>query len=445
MTGKTIEYTSSNGVKEQAISLPNIPNGKYSKKDAAKQDKFLAIDFYDSKIALCPKTWSTSPGTMVRDVSKSGISQDTYERSHCSGKTVAPAVDKLAKFKLTMNQHDTSGTFATSSLLYFHFSRYFDTTVHVPTAIYREMDRKAHRDRVTRSGARKTTRGMIAKGWDHLYRAEKTPSTYKPTNELFTPDRSCVYGVLLRGKGTRYGAEVNGIRSRWGVKQNEDFQRTAPYLALQSSRSLLEAIKSGKSKAFRSSTLRKATGDVSEVQMIFWMREITEIVLLDYIFSQQDRIGNIDYRWYWYWAQDGKVKKKAHKGSFNRSKIGSQTPPPEIAPFKPVLIQRTCINDNDAGGRVPYTNFAKKTGMLQKLRHFSKKTYKKLVALDKDLQSKGPIYQYIQANFVLGARQQRQITKNTRLALDILKDTNELGKLKFDLDKPSSYLLKSPV
>ena len=73
MTGKTIDYTSSNGVKEQAISLPNIPNGKYSKKDAAKQTKFLAIDFYNSKIALCPKTWSTSPGTMVRDVSKSGI------------------------------------------------------------------------------------------------------------------------------------------------------------------------------------------------------------------------------------------------------------------------------------------------------------------------------------------------------------------------------------
>ena len=444
MTGKTINYTSANGVKEQAISLPNIPNGKYSKKDAAKQNKFLAIDFYDSKIALCPKTWSTSPGTMVRDISKSGISQATYERSHCSGKTVAPTVDKLAKFKLTMNQHDTSGTFVTSSLLYFHFSRYFDTTVHVPPAIYREMDRKAHRDRVTRSGARKTSRGMIAKGWDHLYRAEKSPTTYKPTNELFTPDRSCVYGVLLRGKGARYGAEVNGIRSRWGVRQNEDFQRTAPYLALQSSRPLLAAIKSGKSKAFRSSTLRKATGDVSELQMIYWMREITEIVLLDYIFSQQDRIGNIDYRWYWYWVQDGKVKKKSHKGSFNRSKISSQTPPAEIAPFKPALIQRTCINDNDAGGRVPYTNFAKKTGMLQKLRHFSKKTYKKLVTLDKDLQSKGPIYQYIQDNFVLDARQQRQITKNTRLALDILKDTHEQGKLQFDLDKPSNHLLKSP-
>ena len=445
MAGKTTHYTSPNQVKEQAIALPDIPQGKYSKKDATKQSKFLAIDFYDSKIALCPKTWSTSPGTMVRNIGQSGISQSTYERSHCSGKTVAPTVDKLAKFKQTMNQHDTSGTFATSSLLYFHFSRYFDTAVTVPPAIYREMDRKAHRDRVTRSGARKTSRGMIAKGWDHLYHAEKDPRTYKPTNELFTPDRSCVYGVLLRGKGARYGAEVNGIRSRWGVRQNEDFQRTAPYLALQSSRPLLAAIKSGKGKAFRSSTLRKATGDVSELQMIFWMREITEIVLLDYIFSQQDRIGNIDFCWHWYWVQDGKVKKQSHKGKFNRSRMNRQKPPEAIAQFSPVLIQRTAINDNDAGGRVPYTNFAKKTGMLQKLRHFSKKTYDKLVALDKDLENKGPIHQYIETSFVLDARQRRQITKNTRLALDILKDTKDLGKLQFDLDKPKRHLLKSPI
>lgn len=138
------------------------------------------------------------------------------------------------------------------------------------------------------------------------------------------------------------------------------------------------------------------------------MREITEIVLLDYIFSQQDRIGNIDFCWHWYWVQDGDVNKKSHKGKFNRSQISRQKPLTEIAPFKPTLIQRIAINDNDAGGRVP-------------------------------------IHQYIEANFVLDARQRRQITKNTHLALGILKDTKQIGKLQFDLDKPSSHLLKSPT
>jgi hypothetical protein len=298
------------------------------------------------------------------------------------------------------------------------------------------MDRKTHRDRVTRSGRSKTSRGMISAGWDHLYNAEKTPSSYRPTDELFTPDRSKVYGVMLKGKGARYGAEVNGIRSRWGSQQNEDFQRTAPYMALRSDKPLLEAIKDGKRRAFRDSKVRRETAEVSDFQMLYWMREITEIALMDYIFSQQDRIGNIDYRWVWYWQQNGKVQKKWHAGNFDRRHMSGQRPPAEIAQFSPVLIQRTCLNDNDAGGRVPYANFAKKTGMLQKLRHISAKTYTKLIRLDRDLQDHGQISRYIEQNFILDAGQRRQITKNTRLATDILKDTCSIGKLRFDLDTP---------
>ena len=230
MARKKIRYTSPNGIQEYAIALDHIPHGRYKSRDIQKEQKFLAIDFYHNYIALCPKTWSTSPATMVSDIAKVGLNRRIYERNRCLGKIVGDQVKKLAKFKQSMNQHNTSGTFSTASLLYYHFSRYFDTAVKVPPAIYREMDKREHRNRVSRSGRSKTSRGMISAGWSHLYNAEKNPSRYRPTNELFTPDRNSIYGVLLRGKGTRYGAEVNGIRSRWGVAQNKDFQKTAPLL-----------------------------------------------------------------------------------------------------------------------------------------------------------------------------------------------------------------------
>ena len=180
--------------------------------------------------------------------------------------------------------------------------------------------------------------------------------------------------------------------------------------------------------------------------MLYWMREISEIALLDYIFSQQDRVGNIDYRWVWYWIENGKVhKQRRQSGSFKRNRMHRQTVPADIAPFSPQLIQRTCLNDNDAGGRVPYANYAKKTGMLQKLRHISAKTYTQLLRLNHDLQNQGEIYHYIAANFILDAKQQRQIVKNTRLALDILQDTCEIGKLRFDLDNPKDFLRTGSV
>ena len=175
------------------------------------------------------------------------------------------------------------------------------------------------------------------------------------------------------------------------------------------------------------------------------MREITEITVLDFIFSQQDRIGNIDYRWAWYWVENGTIQKRWQTGKFKRSQMHRYDAPADIAHYSPQLIQRTYLNDNDAGGRVPYVNYTKKTKMLQKLRHISAKTYAKLLHLHQDLQDKGEIYRYIENNFVLDTAQRRQIVKNTRLALDILQDSCEAGTLRFDLDSPSYFLLNQQV
>lgn len=183
-------------------------------------------------------------------------------------------------------------------------------------------------------------------------------------------------------------------------------------------------------------------GEVSRARL---MKELSEIVLLDFIFSQQDRIGNIDYEWRWYWLANDEVQSQAADSKLSRTQMSSIKPPAEIANLSPQLLQRTCLNDNDAGGRVPYVNFAKKTGMLQKLRHFSGSTYKRLLRLNADLQGSGEIFHYLQSNFLLDSGQLNQIVKNTRLAKEILQDTCSIHKLQFDLDAPKEYLLTGRV
>lgn len=443
--GEETLFTSPNGVEEKCVRIAPIPEGAFSKGDAKDEADYCSISFYDASVALCPKTWSTSPGMMVYDVSEGRYAENRaeFERNACKeGKSAKSlAAEDLAKFKSTMNAKGTSGTFAPSSLLYYHFSRYFDATVKVPVAVWRSMDAKMHQTEVAEpglsfSGSRSSGR-MNHEGWRTFAAADRDPGSYRPTDELFTSDRSQIYGVLLSSPGHRYGSEINGTRkSGWGKGQNLDFQQTPAFLALRSGKPLDEAISEGLRKGRKNRQIARDLGDDGTPrQMIFWMKELSEIVLLDFIFSQQDRVGNIDFTPYYYWSEDGILKSKKAK----HHELGDGSVPPDA-----VLLRRTNLNDNDAGGRVQYANFAKSTQMLEKLRHFSSGTYTKLMALDADLQTQGPIYQWVGTSVGLNDGQITQIVKNTALAVGILRGSCEAGKLIFDLD-PETYFVTGRV
>ena len=424
---------------EQCVVLDHIPGGSYSSKDKKTEEQYCAIDLYSTSTAICPKTWSTSPGTIIFDLSSGEFAHDPgqFEQRICGKgkKAKSHSAGKSYAFKNTMNQRDTSATFSTASLLYYHFSRYFQTHIKVPVAVQRTIDKDEHRKRVTQRGIQLTSpKGgthMIHAAWVDMDKFEKNPTHYKPTDELFTPDRKQIYGVLLHSPGKRYSAVINGTRkSGWGEGQNRDFQRTPAYLALRGNQPLKEAIKRGIGEARRDHTMAKAMPSrISDEQMVFWMQELTEITLLDFIFSQQDRIGNIDYLSYWYWIEDGDVKRKKAK---------SKKAPEKIARFNPILLKRTQLNDNDAGGKIQYANYAKKTGMLDGLHHYNPETYKKLIKLDTDFQGKGALYQYTKQTFGLTERQLKQVVDNTHKAAAIIRSGCESGAIRFDLN-PDSY------
>lgn len=441
VNGSTISYTSPRGVEEHCIILDRMPGGVYSDADQAQEKVFCSIDFYAGSHALCPKVFSTSPGTLVYDISRGDFAgkPDAFESRQCSSSSPFKhgALGEPVSYKMTMNGKGTSGTFSTASLLYYHFSRYLDAQVHVPVSVYRSMDKQVHLERVTDPGlqisAHRKGGAMNHSGWEIMRKAAKDPASYHPVSELLTPDREQFYGVLLHPHGDRYNAEINGTRaSGWGKGQNRDFQETAPFRALRSEKPLQEAVEEGIHAAAQNTTLRQAMRHgVANEQMVFWMQEITELTVLDYIFSQQDRIGNIDYLNYWYWVDDGEIRRRPASGS----KV-----PEDIASHHPVRLRRSQLNDNDAGGRIAYANFTKKTGMLEKIRHYNPETYRRLIQLAADFEARSELYDYVHNTFGLSDQQFDQVLKNTRLAAGILRDTCRAGKLRFDLD-PAEYLL----
>ena len=434
--GDALSFRSPAGISERCVMLARMPDAVYRPADEAQERRLCAIDFHQLDHALCPKLFSTSPGTLVYDLSGgpyAGRPVD-FEREVCStGHVVtSEAVGGAISYKMSVNTRVTSATFANSSLIYYHFARYFGAAIHVPPAVLRTMDRQAHLTRVARRGesvsAARPTLKMLHAGWTTVVRAEQDPASYQPTDELFTPDRSQIYGVMLHPEGRRYGEEVNGSRqSGWGDGQSRDFQQTAPFIALASDKPLAEAIRQGIAQGHASSAI---PADGRAEQVAFWVRELIDITLLDYLFSQQDRIGNVDYLPYWVWVIDGQVRQQRATGT---------RPPADIQALSPKLIKRTELGDNDAGVRLSYANYTQRTGMLERIRHYHPHTYRQLMALDADFAARGPLHAHVRTTFGLSAGEFDRVAANVKNAAAILRETCLAGRLRFDLD-PEAFL-----
>jgi hypothetical protein len=388
--------------------------------------------------------FSTSPGTIVYNLTGGPYAgrAAAFEPEVCGRSVVtkaAPGAEPIS-FKMSVNTRETSATFANSALIYYHFARYFAGTVHVPVAVLRTIDRAEHERRVSSRGdalsAGRSNLRQNHAAWLALRSAARNPSTYQPNAELFTADGQ-LYGVMLRPGGRRYGPEVNGTRqSGWGEGQNRDFQETAPFLALRSDQPLPAAVDAGVADARRSAALAKAMGSgPSHEQMVYWMSDLVDITLLDFILGQQDRIGNIDYVAYWHWRDGDRVRVRRASGS---------EPPADLVRFGPVYLKRTELGDNDAGVRTSYANFTRRTGMLEKLRHYRADTYRRLLDLNRDFRARGPLHEYVRTTFGLSDREFERVVANTADAATILKESCRAGRLRFDVE-PVEFLLTGAV
>jgi hypothetical protein len=408
----------------RCTALPPLA-GPSSDADVAAERAFCAIDFDADSIALCPKTWSTSPAALVYDLAGSDWQgrSAAFEAQICprGGSARESASRELAFFKNSLNGSDTSGTFAPASLLYYHFSRYLQTRVQVPVAVPVSFAIAPYLERIVVPGLSYTAGGhakMLHAGWLEMERALGDPATYRHHRELFDGEGSRLWGVLLMESGHRYGPEINGTRaSGWGEGQNRDFQRTAPFIALRSDNTLDKAITRGLLEARHDSAMAPALpAGITPAQVAWWMHELTEIVLLDYILGQQDRIGNIDYLQRWVWLDDGALRLAAQRGS-----------------EQAVPLRVSVLNDNDAGVRSGYANYARSTGMLEGWFHLDPGLYRRVQALAADFRSEGIVARAVRSRYHLSDREAQQLIDRGITAAAYLRKRCEAGKLRFDL------------
>jgi len=400
---ETINHVAPNGTVELAIRSMSFPGHPeiYSKKDIEKEKELAAIDFYSGEtqdglnIVLIPKTYSTSPGINIHAVKlPTGMSRLDYAKGH-TGKSHSGDDKIIAKYKQSIPTHFT---YSPSILGYYHLSRFLGTG-HVEPAIVRTMDVDAHKP-LADLGKAKAIGSNNRKQWTELRALDESHNNPK----LYTDDGKQLCGVLQANPtGEESYPHLSELGGAGAFAASSDFSKVT------NSNPLKLNCKND------SGNLNQAT-----VQQIVQIKDLSDMVLMDFIMSQADRFsGNMHSQKIYVWIENGVLKHKARKSDSAKAVEQTKQIPPEA-----VLINRMIMKDNDAG--LISGNSAKSYHLLEKISHIDPKTYNRLLDLQGELQ-RPEVAQWYQTELLFTATDFNTVKNNVDQAVGILGDRKDKG------------------
>jgi hypothetical protein len=397
------EHTAPNGTVERATRPATFPGHPeiYTKKDSEKEKELAGIDFYNGKtqqgldIVLIPKTYSTSPGLNVDAVKlPAGVSRLSYATTH-TGKGHSSDVKVIAKYKQTIPTHFT---YSPSILGYYHLSRFLDAG-QVEPAIVRTMDVASHKP-LADIGKSKATGSNNRQQWTELRALDDAHSN--PT--LYTKDGKQLYGALQANPtGEQSYPHLGDLGGTAAFAASAEFGRVASPSTLKLD-------------------YKDASGKLNQaaVQQIVQVRDLSDMVLMDFIMSQADRFsGNMHSEKIYLWIENGVLKSKTKKSDPAKAAEQSKGIPPEA-----VLVNRMIMKDNDAG--LVSGNSAKTYHLLEKISHMDPKTYSRLLELQKELQ-KPEVAQWYQTELHFTPADFNTMKNNVDQAVTILSNRKDKG------------------
>jgi hypothetical protein len=412
---ETVNHAAPNGTTEFAIRPASFPGhpGIYSEKDIEKEKELAEIDFYNGRtkdgldIVPIPKTYSTSPGINIHAVKlPAGMSRFSYAAAHSAKRR--PSGDQvIAKYKQSIPTHFT---YSPSILGYYHLSRFLEPG-HVQPAIVRTMDVEAHKP-LAELGKAKAAGSNNRKQWTELRALDNAHSN--PI--LYTKDGKQLYGVLQANPGGEESyPHLSDLGGAGAFAASAEFGRLANSNPLKLN--LLDA----------NDKLNQVA-----VQQIVQIKDISDMIVMDFIMSQADRFsGNIHSEKVYIWLEDGVLKKEPRKS--NASKAAEQL---KNIPPGAVLVNRMIMKDNDAG--LISGNSAKTNHLLEKVNHADPKTYNRLLDLQNELQ-KPEVAEWYQQELLFTPANFKTVKDNVDQAVGILNARKEKGL--FFLDASLSMAL----
>lgn len=415
---QTIHFASPTaGVQDEICVLPNhAPGGDYKKDDEEAEAELCSFSFYGAgpreagvpkqDVAICPKLSSTNPGTDVHELLP-GRSREQTEAEICS-KEDRPS-KLLAKYKQSI-----TCSYTPSIIGYYHLSRLLGGVGDIKPVVMRTMDLAEHK-KITGEALqilRNQSNSEYPKAsWLTFQSAEANPAATRHKDNLYTNDLKQIYGGLQENaRGEAKYSEIN----RRGGQGNEagPFMRTEAWSRVANGAPLARIV--GRSLA-------------DSAQAIVQMTDISEMLVMDYLMSQQDRFGNIHMVEYYYYP------KPDAPGSIDKVKKSKVDDGEKPMPAGAVLVKKMLMKDNDCGGPTK-TNVTKNAGMLDQIRHMDPATYSHLRWLAANFGQGTPIPKFFVSEALFVQRDVDMLRENLGAAAKKLRDNCVAGKLLLDLD-----------
>lgn len=401
-------YRTPEGTSELCVVPKKWPGGKYSRTDLSKEADLCDYDFY-SNVGLCPKLTSTNPAVLlIKPNAKYSKSQ--IDKSDCNLKSMKLNTD--AKFKQSV-----TCSYTPSILSYYQISRILGNIGRVPVAVLRTMDIKTHSGLSRKAlSILKDPKHPTRLSWQKFLQIHENPRFFP---NVVDESSTQIFGALSDNvKHEEQYVDVSGVGDY--ATRYQRFLRQKPFQRVSSPLRVEQIVGSAKF--------------ANVAQTVVQMKDVADMVLLDTLLNQQDRIGNIHYKFYWYHInpQTNELERtKSHaKWSGGVIKV-----PDEESRFmegrQAALLKEMILKDNDCG--ITKGNMMAEVGALQKVRHFSYNTYRRFLNFAQNLNT-AESKAYFKEEMLFSNADFATLLANVNMAQKTLLGRCQSGDLIFDVD-----------
>ena len=300
-------------------------------------------------VGVCPKTHWSTPALEVHAIDQVGMKKADFEKSRCRKDRRYRGAKKVAKFKVAVYDKEPE-----SGRMYFHYSRLLGINAYMVPVTYRTISRREIKRWATTAISTLTSRTLARmnplEGWSVLnWRHRKG-------------------GDVIAGSFYENARGEDDFRafsySRPEVRIAVIWQfRGRPYYNIAASKKPLS-----EQMTFDTEHPRKFD---QQLQLLAQAQDFTHMMILDHLFNQRDRGGNINARTRYHYLDDQKHLRW-------KKTVGKDDDEATMVP-----LERLLLKDNDDGLRWDKFGLLNASLIIDDIKHIDSLAYARIQWLAK--------------------------------------------------------------